>query len=364
MPRQKRQHLKQRKDGRFCCTYKGKQFTAYTEEEALAKRNAYKRKVEAGLVTSPTVSAFCKKWLPLYKKGVSKKTYEDYAKQLEALTTHIGHLFFPDVTVTDAKEVYLHFDGYSNSTIKRARMLYIALFDTAMENGYCRRNVFRSKFAQPDRGTEGTHRVITQEERDLILSVQHRMRLPALVMLYAGLRRGEAIALNIDEDVDYINGVIHIRQAVRFDGNKAVTTKTKTAAGKRNVPIFPILSDELVWESGLLVKSAKGKAVTETAFSRGWESYLNALSKAAGHPVKIRCHDLRHSFCTMLRDIGVDMHLAMQWMGHADEKMILRIYDHITEERVTENTERVEKWLSSMRNPMRKLVESPESRID
>lgn len=355
MPRQRRQHLKQRKDGRYCCTFRGKQFLGKTEEEALSKRNAYKRKLESGLVASPTVGAFAAKWLPLYKNGVSQKCYNDYAKQLQALTDRIGTLYFPDITVTDAKEVYLHFAGYSQSTIKRARMLYIALFDTAMENGYCRRNVFRNKFAQPDRGSEGTHRVITQEERDLILRVEHRMRLPALVMLYAGLRRGEAIALNIDEDVDYIAGVIHVQKAVRFDGNKAVTTTTKTAAGKRDVPIFPILADELVWKSGLLVQSADGKPVTETAFSRGWESYMNALSKAAGHPVKIRCHDLRHSFCTMLRDIGVDMKLAMQWMGHADEKMILRIYDHVTEERVTENAEKVENWLSSMQKHMQRI---------
>jgi hypothetical protein len=37
MPRPKKQHLKQRKDGRFCCVYHGKQFMGNTEEEALAR---------------------------------------------------------------------------------------------------------------------------------------------------------------------------------------------------------------------------------------------------------------------------------------------------------------------------------------
>lgn len=68
-----------------------------------------------------------------------------------------------------------------------------------------------------------------------------------------------------------------------------------------------------------------------------------ALSAAAGHPINIRPHDLRHSFCTMLRDSNVEMHLAMRWMGHSDEKMILRIYDHISEERVKKALENVEK---------------------
>ena len=48
----------------------------------------------------------------------------------------------------------------------------------------------------------------------------------------------------------------------------------------------------------------------------------------------VRPHDLRHSFCVMLRDAGVDIKLALRWMGHADEKMILRIYDHITDLRI------------------------------
>lgn len=32
-----------------------------------------------------------------------------------------------------------------------------------------------------------------------------------MVMLYAGLRRGEALALDLDRDVDYINHCIYVR---------------------------------------------------------------------------------------------------------------------------------------------------------
>ncbi len=85
---------------------------------------------------------------------------------------------------------------------------------------------------------------------------------------------------------------------------------------------------------------------------RSWDSYLLALSKAAGHPVSIRPHDLRHTYCTMLRDAGVDMKQAMIWMGHADEKMILRIYDHVGEKRTQNSVKQVEKLLNGMQNGM------------
>ena len=43
MPRQKKQHLKKRKDGRYFCRYKDKWFTGYDEQEVLEQREEYKR---------------------------------------------------------------------------------------------------------------------------------------------------------------------------------------------------------------------------------------------------------------------------------------------------------------------------------
>lgn len=353
MARPTKQHLTRRADGRYRCTYKGVQFMGATEQEALAKREQYIRQAERGLTQrAPTVGDFAQIWLPLYKGGVSVRTYNDYASQLDALVRQIGSKRIPDVTVTDAKRVYAHFAGYSQSTIHRARMLYISLFDTAVEEGHCQRNVFRSKHAQPDKGSSGTHRIITQEERDLILTTEHRMRLAAMVMLYAGLRRGEAAAILIERDVDFAHGVIHVTQSARYEGNTPTIAQTKTAAGRRDVPLLPILADALRGQSGWLVHSVDGAQATGTAYARGWQSYMSALTRAAGHPISIRCHDLRHSYCTMLRDAGVEMHLAMTWLGHADEKMILRVYDHISEDRVQENTQRVVARLETMQNQM------------
>lgn len=39
-----RQHLKQRKDGRYVCKYHGIQFMGWTEHEAMEARDAYKLK--------------------------------------------------------------------------------------------------------------------------------------------------------------------------------------------------------------------------------------------------------------------------------------------------------------------------------
>ena len=69
----------------------------------------------------------------------------------------------------------------------------------------------------------------------------------------------------------------------------------------------------------------------------------------------VRPHDLRHTYCTMLVDAGVPLKQAMSWLGHADEKMILRVYDHVHSTRTSASIRQVESLLAD-RKPSRKVV--------
>ena len=386
-----RQSLKQWKDGRYRCKLGNKYFYGSTPTEALRARAAYERMIDAGMraeAEGMTVKQYVMEWLPLHKAGVNNRTYNSYASYMEKLIDAIGAMHIKDVTVDDAKATYMQYDGYSNSAIKKAKMLYVGFFDAAMENGYCTKNPFRSKLAQPDRGKEGSHRAITDEECELIHQCDHRFRLPVLMMLYAGLRRGEALAVDIDRDVDFERGVIHVREAVRYDSNQPILSTPKTDAGTRDIPLFDVLRKELIGKTGLLSPSKDGILMTESAFTAAWESYVLAVEcyingvtqkrwygrqkkDAEANPqlygkvmaleqagknqeadelrlstwksFTVRPHDLRHSFCTMLRDAGVDIKQAMEWMGHEDEKMILRIYDHISDKRTRDSIQKVER---------------------
>lgn len=350
MPRQK---LTQRTDGRYRCKYKDKYFYGSSQREAQQKRDEYKRLLDAGIKASEagiTVRQYAMRWVNTHKASVSDKCYNDYVKQLNAMIEQIGDLRLMDVTPDDIKQIFsTHYLNYSQSTIKRARMLYISMFDAAIESGYARANPCRSKHAQPHKGTSGTHRAITDEERRLILTTPHRFQLGALVMLYAGLRRGEALALR-RSDIDTSTAVIHVVRAIRYDSNQPIIDTPKTEAGERDIPLLSQLAASIPADCDIIMPSARGGYCSEIAFRRGWSSYLLALSKAAGHDITIRPHDLRHSYCTMLRDAGVEMKLAMQWMGHADEKMILRIYDHVTADRIEKSVKMLENNLSGGQN--------------
>lgn len=324
-----------------------------TEAEAREKCEEYKRQKAAGeyIKENPTVRQYSDKWLPLHKSSVSDKCRADYKKQLDALCEVIGDEYLRAVTVDDAASVWLHYSGYSESTIKRARMIYIAMFDAAVENDIIVKNPFRAKHAQPPTGYAGTHRALTDEEISLIWSTPHRMQLAALIMLYCGLRRGEVLALTA-EDIDTKAKLLTVNKAIRFDGNKPVMVAPKTASGVRVVPIPNIITPYFENFTGRILSTKGGSVMTETAFMRCWDSFILHLSRNAGHPVNIRPHDLRHTYCTLLADSGVSIKQALVWMGHADEKMILHVYDHVSEKRAQESLDLVEKRLLSMQKTM------------
>lgn len=394
---------KRRADGRFCVRSHGLSFySTISWADAKRQADAYAKEIAAGLNVNAkniTVAAYAKKWLPLHKAGVGEKTYGEYARIMNKMIDVIGDYPIMSIMPDDAMVVFAKKfppkkdgqQGYSGSYIRKAKMLYCDFFDSALENGYCNRNPFRSTKVKPVMGEDGTHRAITHEERELIHTVEHPFRLAVMVMLYAGLRRGEVLALNADTDI--IGGYIRVSKAVAYVSNQPIIKQPKSEAGKRFVPVFQPLEEALKGVHGLIAPSVKKqKEMTWSAFSSAWASYVTAVECAMNgvaqkrwygmtradkerNPSKylqiialreagkkeeaealrlegwkrftVRPHDLRHSFCTMCRDAGVDIKQTIGWMGHADEKMVLRIYDHVTERRTAESIQKVKKIIDS-----------------
>lgn len=381
MPRQKKP--KQRADGRYCCKYKGKQFFSYDPDDAVRQRDAYKYRCEHDIdeIRKISVKEYASEWLPLHKEGkVQLDTYNQYAILFEKLNSVIGNIHMSSVTPDDVARVWKIFNGQSKSQIKKAGSLYRSLFDSAIENGYCRRNPFKSESVTAPKGSEGSHRAIEDWERQLIETTPHRMQLAALVMLYAGLRRGEICALQFNHVHD---NYFHVFQALSFAGAEPEVKGTKNDYSMREVPVLaplqPLFFDEYGKPKksfGYIISCKDGSMCTEAGWKRAWESYIAALETAlngehkrwyhrtkewkAAHPdewatyenlcrtkpkdaeeyrlmgwkpVTIRPHDLRHSFCEWAITNGVGPKTLMKWMGHCDERMIMKIYDHVMAKR-------------------------------
>ena len=378
MPRQKKQHLKQRPDGRFVAYYKGKPFYGKTEDEAIARREAFKRSEITGDFSRRNVTVFeyGLKWLKIAHPAVSDSTYKGLAIHMQHLVNHQGNTLINDVKPLDIKTVYsTEYKNASNSYIKAAKQLYVAMFDSAVADGICRVNPARQKSAQPHRGTEGGHRAITEQEREWINTFCHDHRsYPAVItMLYAGIRPQEAKALTIEKAYDEANNVLHITESAHLDGNNKykITGKGKTKNAIRDIPVFPPVAEALTGRTGLLITTAKGKQITITTWRNAFSSYKTCMETAINGCRKrwygqtkehkrilkeggklppwiefnVKPYDLRHSFCTWARDNGVELHTTIAWMGHSDASMIMKIYDEVTDDRSKREAEKLKKAL-------------------
>lgn len=325
--------LKQRSDGYFRTWYKGKQFLGKTQAEAEAKRDTYKYECEHGIehIDSITLFDYVERWLPVTKANVTKHTYNFYANLLEIMTDLYGDKLISAVRPSDIKNVWKQMLGKSQAYINTAHHLYKGVFRSAIEDGYCRINPVEFSTARPHKGTKGSHRCLTDEEISLVETTPHKMQFAAMLMLKAGLRKGEVLALTNE---DFHDERIWVTKAVQYTDNHPSIGKTKTNSSVRSVPLFAPLKP-FVDGMGKYVYccTRSGGLTTKKALDRGWESYLNCLSEKAGHPVSFRCHDLRHTFITKARDKGIDIHIVMNWVGHSSERMILQIYDHPSAER-------------------------------
>lgn len=386
---------KRRADGRYCIYRDGIPFYSSVDgplSEAMDKVKKYELDKANGLkheAMGITVTEYATKWLPIHRHSASTAAYNQYAQMLEKFCDHVGNeKRMRDVSKSDIVDYYNSISERSKSYITKAAALIRAMFLDAADDGVIVKSPCRS--AKRPEGSSGTHRPLESWEREIVHKLAedgHSFGLAAMLMLYAGLRRGEVLALDIDRDVDFDEGLIYVREAVSFsEGIDGRIKEPKTDAGVRAIPLLHQLRTALEGKHGKAFEPAGGKT-SLSAFQRAWESYISKAEELANggrnrrwygktkadieylrtHDAMpewkhftVRTHDFRHSYCTMICDAGVDIKTAMRWMGQSDATMIQKIYDHVTMQReqkaVQKTAEQVEKMLEENVETVKRAV--------
>lgn len=382
MPRQKKQVLKKRKDGRYACRYKNMWFYHTDPDECLKLREKYKEAEKRGRIAVYFVSEYALKWLDRTYPNANPRTYNAMKRHVTVLSNAIGELPVSDVKPSDIKDIYsTHYKSLSNEYIKQAKQVFCAVFDSAVADGIIPANPARDRTAKPHRGTIGGHRAITEQERKWILTLckDHRMHPAAMAMLYAGIRPQEAKAIVIERDVDFKAETISVTQTAHTDPDNVqkyvLTPHGKTDKANRTIPLLPPLKTALEGRTGLLISAVNGEQVTRSIWGWAWRSYcINMEEQINGMPHRwygktkehkallkdgkklppwitfdVTPYDLRHSFATMCRSLHppIEMHTVIRWMGHTDATMILQIYDSVTDEREAAEAERLRAALTT-----------------
>ena len=201
---------------------------------------------------------------------------------------------------------------------------------------------------------------ITEQQQRWIRETPHAAQRAAMLLLYSGLRRGEATVLTW-ADIDLADGTITVNKGYDFAARRVKLPKT--ASGVRTVNIPRVLIDYLrTQQDGCLyvLHNAKGQRLTEQAWKRMWESYMRDLNvkygydnlenknRPGGLPMKIETftpHQLRHTFCTLMYFAGVDVMTARDQMGHKDISVTLGIYTALDKKYKRKKINRLDAYL-------------------
>ena len=247
-------------------------------------------------------------------------------------------------------------------TVERYLSAASAVFEYAIENRAVDFNPCRY-VKIPKAAKTSERRALTTEERKWVEEMPHRAQLPAMLMMYSGLRKGEVTAL-LWSDIDFNNKTITVNKS--FDFKQCKIKSPKTASGVRVVSVPDKLIDFLKEQpktSVLVVTGANGQRMTETAWKRLWESYINDLNLKYGKAVNKRNkfdpkgnimtiepftpHCLRHTFCTIMYEAGIDVLTAKEQMGHSDVKTTLSIYTHLDKIYKKKNISKLDEYLEN-----------------
>jgi integrase len=145
--------------------------------------------------------------------------------------------------------------------------------------------------------------------------------------LYAGLRRGELMALRW-EHVDLAAGLIHVRHG--WDALEG-QIDLKSRSGRRRVPIIAALREHLIdhrlrtgRDEGFVFGRNADQVFTGTAVS----DRADAVWEPAGLQ-RITLHECRHTYASLMIAAGVNPKALQTFMGHANISITLDRYGHL-----------------------------------
>ena len=311
----------------------------------------------------PTVLTFeaaAEAWEKKHWERIGSKTAETYEAPLRRIKDQFSGMDAVEVTAPGIQAFLadLGKKGFARRSVQMHRDILNMIFDNAIVEGQMAFNPC-SAVSLP--------RNLPVKKRELpddaaIAAVKSGVDKPfglfALVCLYAGLRRGEALALRY-EDVDRPRGVIRVTRAVEFVGNNPHIKAPKTEAGCRIVPLLDPLAQAIpATGAGLIFCREDGGLLTKTQYRKRWLRYCEAIG------YEITAHQLRHGFATILYEAGVADKDAQELLGHSSIAVTRDVYTHIRQSQRDATVKKLNTYLKKGKKKGRQKSQKSDNTFD
>lgn len=233
--------------------------------------------------------------------------------------------------------------GLSNRTVQYIHSVIHRSLNQALKWGLVVRNV--ADASEPPRVKRTPPTALTADQAKQLLETAKADRFYPLILLAitTGMREGELLGLQWG-DIDLENGLIHVSHAIQLlEGKGLVLTEPKTEKSRRTIKLPPFVIDVLRGldrSSDYVFCTSHG-----TPFSpRNLLRFFHQLLKKAGLP-KIRFHDLRHTFASLLLNENVHPKVVQEMLGHSTITLTLDTYSHLLPERQQEAADKIQSLL-------------------
>ncbi len=318
-------------------------FRGKTCREVDRKILAYQEQAQAGR-PFPVVAA---QWQREHDKTVSLSTQMVYGYAVKRLCAA-----FPksirDVKPLDVKRYLndLERAGYSAQTVQTDLSVCKMICSYAVISGDI--DVSPATEIRKSRGLPVKRREALTEEQEAIVkrvSAERKAHfwLFGCLLLYTGMRRGEALALTYG-DIDRKAGVIHVTKKLSYATGQmpVLEDHLKSENGRRDIPLLPPLAAALPRNrAGLIFPGEDGGFMRSSEITKNWRRYcrdagLFAAERASnGETVEtfpITPHCFRHSMATICYEAGLDPRQTARILGDAVET-VEGVYTHLRQQR-------------------------------
>jgi integrase len=337
-----------------------------TKVEVVQKLRATQHQHDHGVNITPeriTVAAFLERWLTNVKQpSVRATTLQIYRQYVGYIVRHLGRVQLAKLSVDHVQSMLraLADEGYAPATVDRARDTLINALETAVAWELVLRNV--AKLTTPPKVPRYQAQTITLPRMQHLLAVaadtswnNGYMELVCRFGLL-GLRRGEVLGMRW-QDLDLGHARLHVRQALHIVNGTLMLGEPKTAASVRDVPLpaqlvltlhsyrarqlqTKLLAGSAWRDQDLVFCTARGTPVAPRNMLDDWHMLL----EHAALP-RMRFHDLRHSFATLLLKRRVPTKVVQELLGHSDPNITTQIYQHVVADDHVEAIDQLDTWL-------------------
>ena len=285
----------------------------------------------------PGFSSVAKNWLAIKKPDIRYSTYRNYAGHIENhLKPYFGVIQITRINYNIVEKFIQHCqeEGMSVPMLKKVITTLGAIMAYACKRRFIDynpvRDIEKPKGKSHYKEDEEMH-ILTPEQVLSLFNATKDIRFKTLFMVAAltGMRQGEIMGLKW-QDVDWEAGQIHVKRT--FTSNRFYNPKSKTS--KRKIDLAPQLTSQLKeWQlacpptkNDLLFPGEEGKKPMDPS-PMVKRHFLPAI-KAAKVP-RVRFHDLRHTYASLLIDQGENPKYIQNQMGHSSINVTFDVYGHL-----------------------------------